>query len=296
MTSFGKILVFMNLLFSVVTGFLIIMVFDKRTDWKTKYDKVERRAEAAELAYKSEKLSHDNDLKQKDSASAGLVIEVNSLKDRLTATQQESAKLLDDAQKDKQATAGALVNSEKIEAELAQLKEERQKLVDEKQAQRVAIVKVQQELDAQRSLAVNESLQAKSLLSKNSNLLRQLEELTVRLREAEQNGGSGLAAGGGTPGGNSVLNPPARPAPPGVRGRVTAVGREGTFLAQINVGSDSGLSAGNVLVIYRGDIYVGDLTITGTEPKVAVGKFTPAKRNMAVQVDDAVITSFTSAN
>jgi L-ascorbate metabolism protein UlaG (beta-lactamase superfamily) len=41
---------------------------------------------------------------------------------------------------------------------------------------------------------------------------------------------------------------------------------------------------------------IGDLTITGTEPKIAVGKFVPAKRNMAVQVDDAVITSFSSVS
>ena len=44
------------------------------------------------------------------------------------------------------------------------------------------------------------------------------------------------------------------------------------------------------------DSGTGDLTITGTEPKIAVGKFVPAKRNMTVQVDDAVITSFSSVS
>lgn len=293
MTSFGKILVFMNLLFSVVTGFLIIMVFDKRTDWKTKYDKMERRAEAAELAYKNERVSHENDLKQKDSSSTSVTAELATLKERLSAAQDEVAKAQDKVSEQEKINAGALVNSEKTEAELAQIKEERQKLVDKEQAMRAALVAVQKEKDAERSLAVNADIQAKALLSKNTNLLRQLEELTVKLRDAEQ-GGPQLA--GGTPGSNSVLNPPPKVAPPGVRGRITQVGREGTFLAQINVGSDSGISAGNVLIVYRGDIYVGDLTITNTEPKVAVGKFTPAKRSMAAQVDDAVITSFTSAN
>jgi len=291
MTSFGKILVFMNLLFSVVTGFLIIMVFDKRTDWKTKYDKTERRAEAAELAYKNERVAHENDLKQKDSASAGIFVERDSLKERLTAAQDEVAKAQEKVSEQQKINAGALVNSEKTEAELAQIKEERQKLVDKEQDMRDKLVAAQKDTDAQRSLAVNADIQAKSLLSKNTNLLRQLEELTVKLRDAEQ-GGPQLA--GGKP--DSVLYPPAKVAPPGVRGRVTQVGREGTLLAQINVGSDSGITAGNVLIVYRGDLYVGDLTITNTEPKVAVGKFTPAKRSMAVQVDDAVITSFTSAN
>ena len=93
-----------------------------------------------------------------------------------------------------------------------------------------------------------------------------------------------------------MLNPPPKAAPPGVRGRITKIGNEGSNLAQINVGSDSGVSAGNVLIVYRGDVYVGDLTITNTEPKIAVGKFVPAKRSMAVQVDDAVITSFSSVS
>ncbi|WP_020470497.1 hypothetical protein [Zavarzinella formosa] len=293
MTAFGKILVFMNLLFSVVTGFLIIMVFDKRTDWKTKYDKMERRAEAAELSYKAEKMSHDNDLKQKDSSSSSLVVEVASLKDRLSSSQADSEANLKKAQEQEKLASTYLVDSQKIQAEMAQVREERQRLIDEKQAQRVALVKVQQEVDDQRVKYVNADLMAKALQSKNTNLLRQLEELTVKLRDVEQ-GNTVLV--GGSSNSNSVLNPPPKAAPPGVRGRVTAVGREGTFLAQINVGSDSGVTSGNVLTVFRGDTYVGDLTITGTEPKIAVGKFVPAKRTLAIQVDDSVITSFSSVS
>jgi hypothetical protein len=63
-------------------------------------------------------------------------------------------------------------------------------------------------------------------------------------------------------------------------------------MAQINIGSDSGLSVGNVLIVFRGTEYVGDLTLTTVEPKVAVGKFQPARRASKVQKGDSVITSF----
>lgn len=293
MTAFGKILVFMNLLFSVVTGFMIIMVFDKRTDWKTKYDKMERRAESAEVAFRNEKQSHDNDLKQKDSATTSKETEIASLKERLIAAQADAQANLKKAQEQEKINSGASTDSQKIQAEMAQIREERQRLIDEKQVLRASLVNVQKEVDAQRLSYVNADLQAKALLSKNSNLLKQLEELTVKLRDMEQ-AGTQLATG--VPGTNSVLNPPPKAAPPGVRGRITSIGREGSNLAQINVGSDSGVSAGNVLIVYRGDVYVGDLTVTGTEPKIAVGKFVPAKRNMTVQVNDAVITSFSSVS
>ena len=293
MTAFGKILVFMNLLFSVVTGFMIIMVFDKRTDWKAKYDKMERRAESAEVAFRNEKQSHESDLKQRESDTSSSKGEIASLKISLAQAPADAQANLQKAQEQEKINAGASTDSQKIQAEMAQIREERQRLIDEKQKLRTDLVNVQKEVDGQRLNYVNADLQAKALLSKNSNLLKQLEELTVKLRDIEQTGTQLLP---GVAGANSVLNPPAKAAPPGVKGRVTSIGKEGSSLAQINVGSDSGISAGNVLIIYRGETYIGDLTITGTEPKIAVGKFVPAKRNMTVQVDDAVITSFSSVS
>src|SRR3954447_18322004 len=40
MTTLGKILIFVNLVFSVVVGILIAMVFASRTNWKIAYDKL----------------------------------------------------------------------------------------------------------------------------------------------------------------------------------------------------------------------------------------------------------------
>ncbi len=66
----------------------------------------------------------------------------------------------------------------------------------------------------------------------------------------------------------------------------------GTEVALVNIGIDSGRSAGNELLVFRGNEYVGDLVITATDPKVAVGKFRPARRAAKLAVNDSVVTSF----
>jgi hypothetical protein len=113
-----------------------------------------------------------------------------------------------------------------------------------------------------------------------------VEELTARTRELEAQ----APGGGGSRGTVSAAEETAKAAPANVRGKVTGVGLSG--LAQINIGSDSGLSPGNTLIVFRGNEYLGDLHLTAADPKVAVGKFEPKSRAAKVQVGDSVITSF----
>jgi hypothetical protein len=285
MTTFGKILVFMNLLFSVVTGALIVFVFTTRASWKSAYDDVARQATAAETAYKNERSAHDNDMKQRDAAEAGLKEQVRQLTNDLGIERQAVARALADLEAEKKKSTVDVVNSGVLQAEINQLKSERATLVTEKDSSRKKIVDLQKEVDDQRRLAVLFEVQAKTLVQKNGNLLRQVEDLVVKLREAES---GGL--------GESIVNPSPKAAPPGVRGSVTHVGNSGSNLAQVSVGTDSGLTAGNVLVVYRENLYVGDLQIRNVEAKSAVGLFTPAKRDMKITVGDKVITSFTGVD
>ena len=66
MTIFGRLLVFMNLVFSVITGALIVFVFTTRANWVAAYKDAEAKAKTAEAAYKSERGAHDSDVRQKD--------------------------------------------------------------------------------------------------------------------------------------------------------------------------------------------------------------------------------------
>jgi hypothetical protein len=294
MTAFGKLLVFMNLLFSVVTGALIVFVFTTRANWKTAYDDAKVKAESAEKAYKFERASHENDLKGKDAASAGLQSEVTQLKALVATAQAEAQRANDLAAKMSNVNGQATTDTTRLQAELAQIREEREKLDKEKTALRDLIVKVQSELGKQREVAVLADLRARNMEQKAFNLIKQVEELTGRNRELEQ---QALTVGTTTSGssGPSILEGTLKSAPPGVRGRITAVGTTGTALAQVNIGSDSGLSTGNVLIVFRGAEYLGDLTLTSVNPKESVGKFNPAKRTSTIQKDDMVITSFSGS-
>ena len=291
MTVFGKLLVFMNLLFSVITGALIVFVFTTRANWVAAYNDAKVKAESAERAYKSERAAHENDLKQKDAASAGLVNENTQLKAQILASQADAQRALEAAAKQVQVTTAALTDAQRQLAELEQIKVERDLIAKEKDALRQLIVKIQGELDKQREVAVQSVLQARNMEQKAFNLLKQVEELTIRNRDLEAQGvGTGTSSGAAT----SILEGTLKSAPPGVRGRVTAVGTTGTSLAQVNIGSDSGLSSGNVLIVYRGADYLGDLTLTKVDPKESVGKFTPSKRTSTIQKDDLVTTSFSA--
>lgn len=55
MTALGKILVFFNLLFALVTGGLIVQVYLTRTNWKTGFDMAVADRNAAQAALNGEK-------------------------------------------------------------------------------------------------------------------------------------------------------------------------------------------------------------------------------------------------
>lgn len=289
MTVFGKILVFLNLVFSVITGALIVFVFTTRANWVAAYNDAKVKAEAAEAAYKTEKLSHENDVKQCEATEASLTAERDALRGDLAREQARAQQLERSAQTQTALTNTSATELQKNQAELNQIKSEREALVAEKESLRTRIVAMQQEIDRWRGTAVNADLEAKNMRQRVTNLLRQVEELTARNRELES--ATPGAAGPATAGAGSALDEPARSAPPGVRGKITAVGADGTN-AQVNIGSDSGLSPGNLLVVFRGAEYLGDLKITAADPKAAVGRFVPARPKLKVQAGDSVITSF----
>lgn len=287
MTVFGKILIFLNLLFSVVTGALIVFVFTTRANWVAAYNDAKTKAEAVEKGYQAERAAHDNDRKQAEAAQAALNEQVALLDKQIAVHRDEIERLRKSADAQTALHNTASANAQRLQAEIDQMKSERDALVTEKDSLRTRIVNIQKELDGWRSTAITADLEAKNMRQRVTNLLRQVEELTARTRELEAQAPGG---GGGSRGTVSAAEETAKAAPPGVRGKVTGIGLSG--LAQINIGSDSGLSPGNTLIVFRGTEYLGDLTLTAADPKVAVGKFVPKSRAAKIEVGDSVITSF----
>jgi hypothetical protein len=292
MTVFGKILVFMNLLFSVVTGALIVFVFTTRANWVAAYGDAKTKAESVEKAYLAEKVAHENDRKQAEASDAASRAERDALRNDLVKAQADAEQLRRTADTQTNLNNTSANTSQRLQAELDQNKSEREALVAEKESLRKRLIDIQKELDNWRGIAITSDLEAKNMRQRVTNLLRQVEELTSRTRELEAAAPGGT--GGSGRGTGSAAEETAKSAPPGVRGKVTEVGTTG--MAQINIGSDSGLSPGNVLIVFRGNEYVGDLSITAAEPKVAVGKFVPARRTAKVEKGDSVITSFGGGN
>jgi hypothetical protein len=292
MTVFGKILVFLNLLFSVVTGALIVFVFTTRANWVSAYNDAKTKVEAVDAAYRTERTAHENDRKQAEATEQALRQERKAIDDQLTSALARNDELQKVANNQTALKNGSDTELQRYQAMENQFKSEREAMVQEKESLRGRIIAVQKELDKQREVAVTADLQAKNMFQKANNLLRQVEELTARNRELEATGVPGGGGVGG--GGRSAVDETVKSAPPGVRGKITGVGAS-TGMAQINIGSDSGLSPGNILIVYRGADYVGDLEVTTAEPKVAVGRFKPKNRNSKLEVGDSVITSFSGS-
>lgn len=279
MTAVGKILVFLNLIFSVATAGLIVMVFTTRASWKAEYEKVKNVAVVAEAAYKSEKTARENDVKSRDS-------QIKSQADTIAALTSERdgyRKQFDDSRaqiaKAREEITAAVSNHQALSNEVTSLKVERDTLAGDVNTLRGKVLATQKELNDQKLLAVNNRIEADSFKAKSDRLLTRLEEVEKNLTVAN-NRLNALGATGGTGREPSLLTPPPTPAPRDVKATVTAVATSG--LTVINIGSDSGLSAGNKLDVYRVDpneplksIYLGELVISRTEPKQAVGQFYP---------------------
>jgi flagellar biosynthesis GTPase FlhF len=288
MTAFGKLLVIMNFLFAALTGALIVYVFTTRANWVGAYNDAKVKAESAEKAYKAERAAHENDIKQKDATLEEMKKQLDQVNGRVAAAQGDAQKAQEAADRMVAINRNATTGQEAVQAELKQIREERGVLEKEKSVLRAQVVKIQQELDKQRGDAVQSDLRARNMEQKANNLLRQVEELTVRNRELETNVSTGTGSGAGAP---SILDGVNKPAPPGVRGKVTGIGTTGSGFAQVNIGSDSGLSKGNVLIVYRGMEYVGDLTLVDVKPKAAVGTFKPHRKTSVIKEGDDVATS-----
>jgi hypothetical protein len=278
MTTMGKILVTINLLFSLATGSLIIMVFMTRTHWARGYAELTRDLERERTELNKEiqlkfnierRQTEENERLKKDYAEAvaakDQALEVaKDARDKMNEAKVRETEANLNAQK---ATAVAEAMKVEIKSLDAQLREERERV---------------RELGLQNKDYKAEAIKARtdlqSALDRNEQLLKKHIEterkLAVALGEQAQKAG------------RDIPNPP----PDDIYGRVTGVD-ESTGWVTINLGSDSGLSKGNTLEIYRlrpRPTYVGTLRVYDVRPNEAIGKLMGAGPRGRVQKDDDV--------
>ena len=281
MTLLGKVLVFVNLAFSLAVAFFITQSYAKRTDWNRAYKDADKALQAAsgqrdqyqkeaqECQTKAMAIQNtlNNTIKERDGEKAQLTASINDLR----------------AQVDKQkATIERYgLTGDSVQSEVARLSKQAESL-----QQMLASANKQRDDDAKkvedfRQRAVKAEIDNKSLAARNNELLNVIEEKEKELiKQKTAPGSSGSAAAA-----VAANNPP----PGDVQGRVKSYDPTSGLLT-ITIGSDAGILKNHTLQVYRLDPrgqYVGTLRILEVRPTEAVGKMV-GRPLTPVQVNDKV--------
>jgi len=285
MTIVGKILVFFNLVFSLVVGGFAVMDYTARTHWADGFEKLKNQYEAARTnvstyqaenaALVKEKQAFNEKLFNLAGKSAGL-----EKADDVDKTAQAVAKVLKAAQEQSEAQKTELVGLR------SQLAAEKKKVSSAETNATAAVEDVsrrQKDVDAMRltlkgetdknillvrdnndlrDRAVAAEIQSKSFKDMNARLESQLQEMArdvARLRTSAGGAARGVARG---------TNPP----PESVEGLVERA--EGNDLL-LSIGSDAGLAKGQTLEVFRlggAPKYLGRIRIMEVSARQAVGQ------------------------
>jgi hypothetical protein len=275
MTAVGKILVFFTLIFSLIDGGFVVVVYISQTHWAAEYNDLKKRyevADASNAAYQTElkkasdyaKSFNDQVLRDGDlEKAAGLKtdddqpVKLKKIKDVIKATladadvqkglAAEARKELSDA-KQKIAASDAVATAQ--DAEVKKRQEE------SKMTRDLLAAETKKNLDAVAAFSKehDESV-ANSILAKSAQArLAQLAEENDRLAKENQK----LAPGGKyLPPAPKTTDSAYTPAE-NVHGRIREVGRDG--LVKISLGSDAGLVKGNTLEVYSLNTQSPDLS------------------------------------
>ncbi len=302
MTVMGKILVIVNLVFSLVTGALLIVVFATRTNWKTENQRL--AGEIKNYASARQEAVNERDAERKDSEDkrrtllANLSRELNIPVDQQksldqvytdmvagnkTLQQQQQAALK--AERDKTAKADldaklAQTNLQNITAVNQRLQNEIVGLQGDVDKRNQKITQLLDESKSWHDRYVDADIRAKSALDRNSNLMQQLEQAYKEIERLKAQVGGARDANG------TASNPP----PEDVHARVKAIDSQSGYIT-IDQGSDAGINKDNTLEVYRlkpEPKYLGTIRIVAVNAHEAVGRPVTNQRKGLIQVGDDV--------
>ena len=267
MTAVGKILVFLNLVFSLVVGAFVIMMYLARTHWVDEYKKVGDQVKvlaASEQTYRSEAIRAQQDA---DAKVAKAVADLKKVQADLDEQVTENKQIRQDLDKAKQSSMGdqalsSLSTSEvqKRQADVSQLRDNLKKETETNSA----LVKKNNELIEQATAATIEKQAALALSKRMEEQVQQMARDMERLR-ATGGGRTTVVRGNGK-------NPP----PENVEGLVKTT--ESSGLMTISIGSDAGLAKGQTLEVFRlssvpsQSKYLGTIRILEATPTQAVAQ------------------------
>jgi hypothetical protein len=265
MTLLGKILVIVNLAFSLVTGALIVTVFVTRTNWSIAYEEMKKNQDVA-VANAQTYRDEVEEVKKQVKAAQELLATKQEQYEKEIASRTDQVTAAQDALRKEQAQnklAGSLntTTTEEIRRRKAEVENLQQQL-GIMQAKVAESVRQQKKYQDE---AVIARINFNSEHERNRQLLAQNEAQAKDLEREKARTGSSMSASV-----QQALKPP----PDDVQGVVLDSDPK-TGLVTISIGSDSGINVGHTLEVYRFEPrpeYVGMIRIVDADFHKAVGR------------------------
>lgn len=267
MTPVGKILVFVNLIFSLFVGAMGLMVFTADTNKNAEIVKVQREREvlkASNTTYQEENKtlqeSGSSSVKEKEVEIAKLKTDLEDfkrVKDDLDKKYNEASKKLNEKDIVLQTAVAESSRRQEQNAQMSEILKAEVKRNSEISAQ----------LEQTRAKEIAERISAQTFKSTNERLEVQLREMAKDMERAKVGGTSAL-----TQINKASKNPP----PDNIEGMVKVADASG--LIKISIGSDAGLTKGHTLEVFRLSAvatqskYLGTVRILEVTPNEAVAQ------------------------
>jgi len=264
MTIVGKILVFINLLFSLIVGALVTMVYVSRTHWAHGFENLQKNyaiATASERAYKDEVVKAQTD---RDTKIAEKDAQLKKALADLQAVQESRDQLTKDVAAQKLKTNSNTATAEASQKEVDRRQADVQTLREYLKSERDSNIKLSLEKQQLLDRAVAAEIQMRSVKDANVRLEQQMQDMTKELVRMRSSGGAVVRTSG--------KNPP----PENVEGLVRTTDPSG--LVTITIGSDAGLAKGQTLEVFRlssvpnQSKYLGTIRILEVTATQAVGQ------------------------
>ena len=288
MTALGKILIFLNLVFALLVGILIIQVYATRTSWRGAFERTSGFLTVSEANVKTLRADIDDVKKKKDD-------EIKAVQDALAKEKAEVARqqgLV--AQTDKQLQAERANHQQQRDnagvsnAELERRQQETRALTAELNKANATNAELQKQGKQLQDEKMQAVINYNSEHDRNVRLLENMRQISQKLELDEkklQNLGSGITV-------SESRNPP----PEDVEGIILDTDVK-TGLVTISIGSDHGISVGNTLEVFRikpEPKYLGTIRIVDAQAHQAVGRLTAAPRYGALAKGDIVASKIMS--
>jgi len=240
MTIVGKILVFINLAFSLVVGAMVVFVYLARTNYfiELKKERTYRQVDQANAsAYKSQVEEVKADMQVKiDQEKATLKRVQDDLNAQQDAFKTLSTKLLAEEQKNVRSEAVIKAAEQEVRRRQEDVEQMRKTLRDEMD-KGIKLVKDNNKL---RDTATAATIQMRAALDTNTRLEGQLQTMARDMARLRGNvGATTTSAKAGQ------KNPP----PEAIEGLIKTADPSG--LVKITIGSDAGLTRGHTLEVFR---------------------------------------------